>query len=838
MGVVVPFLLGDGPLRAFMQVCEVWEEAHSAGARPGFRVVVVRGSPGSGRTLLLQNLYRHFVAAEYDPPYWPATFDLTDGWVAPEVVAPPEGARLTRMWVGVPRSTPASSGVIRLSAQVDGHLNRIAEAMARANALTVTRIQALLEETLFIGMWASVFVPALTLPVNILTSQAVAGGLTRGLRSAMDTRKGIVEDALSSSGLTIDIARRSKAVDAARTTGRVLAEVSSLVPCTIVVDDADQADDLTLLLLHALVRRESAHGVLVLVTGQDCDPPVDPVGQWVEEDILAGRAREVHLPRLTTAEMIEVAHAHLAGVGVEVSALNADGLTQVLSAADGVPGRLVELLDAAAVRTGLTTGTALPDLDAINTDDVWAQRFALLPEQARVGLAAAAVCGRATLHGWLITDPDTTPAVDGATDEAVKAATHTGWVSRSRNDVLRFSDRAYRVVRAQVGQVLAPAQICTIRDRLTAHLLYHQRNGWAGVPPDVALAGLDALTRYGTEGTRAFIADVDLTPVPLLVSWLRLHRATGRAHLEERTLAQLQDRVTSGPPLGLSLVVATADALLDAGHLQHTLDVLEVDYDRAVVRYGQGSPQTFPALDNLASAYTHLARVRSGHPGARPLFEHAISLTTALLKGREKHYRPGAPHTRVTATRWRLAELYAETYRYRDSLEHGATVVTEESRENGADHPDTLTTRGNLASWRGEGGDVAGAVRDFEALLPDRARVLGADHPHTLTTRSNLASWRGEGGDVAGAVRDFEALLPDMARVLGADHPATLTTRSYLASCRGEGGDVAGAVRDFEALLPDMARVLGADHPATLTTRNNLARWRGEGGNVAGAALE
>jgi hypothetical protein len=237
---------------------------------------------------------------------------------------------------------------------------------------------------------------------------------------------------------------------------------------------------------------------------------------------------------------------------------------------------------------------------------------------------------------------------------------------------------------------------------------------------------------------------------------------------------------------------------------------------------GPDHPDTITARGNLASLTGD-----AGDPAA------ARDLFTALLPDRTRVV--GRHHPNTLTSRGNLATWTGRAGDPAAARDLFTALLPELARVLGPDHPDTLTTRSNLASWTGEAGDPAAARDLFTALLRDRTRALGRHHPDTLTTRSNLAIWTGSAGDPAAARDLLTALLPDLARVLGPDHPNTLTIRSHLATWTGEAGDPAAARDLLRALVPYRTRVLGPDHPNTLTSQGNLAFWTGKAGDPAAA---
>jgi predicted component of type VI protein secretion system len=593
-------------------------------------------------------------------------------------------------------------------------------------------------------------------------------------------------------------------------------------------------DEITVAMLKKVLRDSATRGLIVLTI--NTDTPMgkgtgagssQSLARWLDEEEHANRLTTITLDPMTPAELTEVAVQHLDLR--EPSQADMSALATVITTSQGHPGRLVRFLDVPSIRTAVTGGGDLPaDLESLTDQGQERQLFQVLPHEARQALATASLPGPVVPGRWLTSRPPGT--LDGArflTQSEVDAAIATGWVELDSAGMLRFiSDTAHRITFRAMPAELTPDRQRQILNAIGAWVdAAHNDHSWSDLPPSVRESLLTALTadnaqHLGFELMPAWQAEL-----------MRLRRVTGRIAIEEASLVQLEERLRTGIPSTL-LVVATAEALLDAGHNQRALDVLQAELDRLSAKHGTGAAPTLPALANLAAARAEMARRRQGHPEARALFDHAIALYRELLQGRLKHL--ARTNVRILNTRHALATLLADAYRFAEAADEAGTCVQEmKNHPNyGPDHPETLGTRSDLASWTGQAGDVERARDLLQALLRDDVDVLGPDHPETLLSRGNFAFWTGEAGDAEQARHLLATLLPDYVRVLGPDHPETLSIRSNLAVWTGEAGDAERARHLLATLLPDRERILGPDHPDTLTTRNNLAAMIGQAGDV------
>jgi hypothetical protein len=590
-------------------------------------------------------------------------------------------------------------------------------------------------------------------------------------------------------------------------------------------------------MLKVILRRSETRGMIVLALNTD-SPHANDRGEgssenlyvWLDEERDAGRLNNIALAPMAPNELVELAAHHLDPGESEL--VNKQNLASVISASHGRPGRLVCLLNIPAIREAVNGAARLPaDLESFTPWSQAQQLLEALPPGTRRSLAAASVSGPKVPAEWLTTAPPGTP--DGAAPLSVSdmaAAQASGWAGITQDGVFRFiSETAHQTALGRVLIELSPDKKQNVLACMAGHIRAAKaQDVWSAMPSDVcesilaALTGEDAI-RNGIEPDPAWTAEL-----------IRIRRVTGRTALDEAVLARLEKRLRTGLPSAV-LIVATAEALFDAGHTQRALDLLQGELDRLVAKYGEGSPATFPVLGNLAAAWAALARKRRGQSDAPWLFDTAIDYYRKIRQGQVAH-RP-AGHERIIKARGALAQVLADAYKYADAIHEGQTCIQEMKahKDYGPDQPGTLAERGRHARWTGEAGNAAGARDLFAALLPDVERVLGPDHPETLIARGHHARWTGRAGSAAGALDLFAALLPDLERVLGPDDPITVTARSDRASLTGVAGNPAGAGDLSETLLTDLVRVLGPDHPNTLAERGSHARWTGEAGNPAGA---
>ena len=716
--------------------------------------------------------------------------------------------------------------------QIKRHVQGIADAVARGDRLARDRLEMAAKSVSLLAALGGLGPMLATTAANADTARD-AVELVRSAPDVFRSRASLLEAARSrNSGTVFKVTARQEAVAGAEKDAQVLGLVARVLPILILVEAAQFLDPVTITLLRTLARQPQSAGLIVLLV--DSDQPISDeykvpgktLGDWLSAEKRAQRLIRIRIKPLSADEMIEIAVAEL-GTGLDTQML-----ARVLDSSAGVPGILYDLLEAPAVAQALREGAAGPvNLAAIPRMQGVRDALASTSPPIRRALAVASVHGRMTVRGWLCS-PGPSPGEPGfagaVTTDAVDKAIAAGWLQqRPDSQVVEFAaPHVLHVVRTARDRELTPETVAAVRRAVLAAVEdAHTDHTWDSLDPDVR----ESLLSCVVEGDPGTLAEV---PAKLTAELFDLRRATGREAAAGELLEAITERLGSGQAYPRVLIVATAEALFDAGRLDRAFRLLHDDYTRLQAQYGEDDARTRPALHNLAAAYAAAARAIHGQPQSAPLYQAALALYQKLLNAREKEVR--VDRERVIATRDQYAQLLAECYRYQEAITQYQILLREQHAARGPDHPDTLITRADLAYWRGEAGDPAGAAAALEELLADRLRVLGPDHPDTLVTRNNLASLAGGGGGPGGRRRRARGAARRPAAGARPRPPRHPAHPDNLASRRARRGTPAGAAAAYEELLADQLRVLGPDHPDTLITRNNLAFWRGEAGDAGG----
>jgi hypothetical protein len=800
---MIGVLIGATPVRTVRDLTQTWESGRRIG------LVALEGPTGIGKTAMVQALYAQLAMRQSRPAYWPPALDaeLVQRQARakqnfPARVSPASGAKMDYFWWGW-TARPQEFAVLSAEFQIKQHVMAIADAIKQGDRLTRDRL-ALALTTVTLLASHGLLGPLLGALLPAADDLRTVQDLARKLPDVLHTRAGLLDKAWRrNSGTTFSVTARPEALSAAEGEARWLGLTANLLPVLIVVEDAQFLDHVSISLLQQLSRQPGARGLIVLTA--DTDQPGEALSTWLKAD---DRIERLRIPALSPEELTEIAVAELG------TALHGPNLARVVVHSAGVPGALYDLIEAPAVAAALREGSTLPDLQAIDAEQAIRSALVSAAPPVRHALAAASIHGRLALRDWLAVDAD------------ADAAVGSGWLlPRQGTKIIEFaSPRLLGVTRAARARELNEAAQGAIRTHLVEHVeRAHTDQTWEDLAPDVQ----ESLLAGAVE------SDPASAPTSLVAELFDLRRITGRAAADAKILDTITARLATSQPNPRVLIVATAEALFDAGRIQDALGLLHEDLNRARHQYGQDDPRTRPALHNLAAAYAAAARAVRGHREAGPLYEKALALYAQLLAARLATQPPDL--LLIIRTRAEYADLLAECYRFRDAVAQGETLIAEQNARIGPDAEDTLYTRAQVAYWRGEGGDPAGAAAAFGRLIPDQARVFGLYHVKTLHARTNRAVCVGQAGDTVAESAELELLLADQRLALGQKHPLTLMTRYHLAYARGLAGDYAGAIADYQEVLSDRIEVLGPEDRETLATRAELASCRGRSGDPAAA---
>ena len=783
-------------------------------------MVVVDGPPGSGRTFVLEQAYRVFVAGSdgAGQRYWPS--ELTPGVLVPDGFVPQGESRLDRLWLAVEGDETAGHALHQLADQLDAHagvlrrtlaarrqgVRQLGYCAAQAAGLTVAGVGLLTPGMQAIAVAAALYGLALGVDATVR-----AGAQSMGSGSVEEAKR-------IHAGWAVNPREAAELKAGVEALSEGLSLVSREVPVLLIIDGAETLDEHTEELVRAIL---AGDGNITVVVAVDLGAATGTWGTWLRGTALdqPDRCRVVTLGSLPDPDMAALAVTLLP----DLPEGSTSGLVRLLEVANGLPGILVDYLSMPVVREALVAGRPLPDdLTGFTEDACDDQRHAQLSSLNRDTLELLACLGTSTCAEWV--------APLGLNGDRLLEAKGTGRIEVEADGLVRFtSQRAFQTaLRAYRRHHTDEQARAVIADYGRVVELAQTSDTWTAAPGRAREAALAALTaRLGDAADPVWLAEL-----------LDLRRRNGTVRdLHDVVLQAALTRLTTAGVGTARLFRAAADTLTAVGHRDRAVALYQEELDRVTARRGPTDGARIPALEALAYVNAATGHDLLGRPEASPFLTAAASQFREILTLREARLRhlqaKGDPiwaelKAKTIEVRWNLAETLVDLRKFRGpdgALHHGQTTIDELRELGRAFHHRTLQRRHNLAGWTGQAGEPAKARDLFADLVPDVARVLGADHPTTLITRGNLAHWTGQAGERSKARDLFADLVPDLVRVLGADHPATLTARNNLARWTGEAGEPARARDLVAALVPDLVRVLGADHPHTLTARNNLKYW-------------
>ena len=708
-------LVGVDRVRIVRDLTEAWQAAIT---RRDMRLVVIEGPTGIGKTAVVQALYERFAMLQPRPAYWPATLHAAeppgirrlvptitgdDGAVSrqdrasriyPMEVAPAEGARLGFFWWGL---TAQIKGFAAWAGdpQIKAHVLAIADAVARGDRLTRDRLIMAAKSVSLLAALGGLGPMLAIMAANADTARD-AVELVRSAPDVLRSRASLLEAARSrNSGTVISLTTRQEALAGAKKDAQVLGLVASVLPMLIAVEAAQFLDQVTITLLRALARHPQSAGLVVLLgdsdqpSGDESDMSGEMLGDWQESEERAGRLTRIRLGPLSDQELTEIAVGEL-GAGLDPVML-----ARVVDCAAGVPGVLYELLDAPAVADALRDrGREGPaDLAAVPEHEGVRAALAAAPPSTRRALAVASVHGIRTVRGWL-GPAYSAPAglavaadlggVPGAIDDAIGSR----WLrQRPGTQIVEFaSPGLLQVCQAEQAREDAAVLRAAREALVSAVVAAHADHSWDDLDWDVRESILASVVEKDPD-----TSTLDAAHGELAAELFELRRATGRDATTRELLAAVTDRLAAGQAPPGVLIVATAEALFDAGQRDKAFQLLGDEFARLQRQFGDADTQTLSALHNLAAAYAAAAAAERGHPRAGPFYQAALTLYKKLLDHR------------ITAL-----SAYA-------SGELPAGLL----RMLGPDHPVTLSTR---RPRRPDAGDLySGPVlRAASRLLPLR----------------------------------------------------------------------------------------------------------------------
>lgn len=789
-----------------------------SGVLSGPQLVIVDGRHGSGRSFVLEQAYRVFVASENDSldTYWPAS--LRSGALVADGFAPTSGSVLDRLWLGVDGDVLAGHGLHQLADQFDAHavvLRRTLEARrsiasrltywaAQTAGLVVTGVGLFTPGMHVIAALAAVYSFALAVDATGRAGdQALSGG-------------SVEEAKRFNAGWAVNPREAAQLRAGVEALASGLALVSGEIPILLVIDDAEALDAHTVELVQAIL---AGSGNITVAIAVDLEVVGGAWGLWLRH--MAGGAHE----RCQVAQLAALPVDDLAALSVTVIPdlpwTSNSEMARLLELSRGLPGVLMGYLSMPVVRDALRAGRPLPlDLAGLTEDARDDQHHADLPESVRDTLELLACLGEATSTNWVTSL--------GVTADQLRTSEATRRLTVAADGLVRFGSwRAYQTaLRAcRRHRTTERTQALMVCYRQCIEKL-HGTSAWRSAPSQAQEAALSTLTGYFGE----------LSDPAWLTELLDLRRRGGTlTDINDSVLKASLTRLTT-PGVGAArLARAVADSLTALGHRDMAIALAQRELDEVTTKRGPTDGARIPHLEMLAYLNAATGHDLRAQPEASTYLTAAVQQFKEILSLRESRLRtmlasgdPGSPNLKekTLEIRWNLAEALVDLRAFKGpegALRIAQRVIDELVASGHASHPNTLSRRSRVARWFGEAGEFDRS-RDLHAELgSDWEQILGPDDPNTLVTRADLALMTGEAGEPVKARDMYGRLLPALVRTQGPDAFNTLECRLGLARWTYRTGDPVTARDMYAELLRDQLRVLGPDHPNVLTTFNNLA---------------
>lgn len=699
----------------------------------GPRLVIVDAPAGSGRTWVLEQAYRLFAVddAGVEGRYWPD--ELPRGRLVPHLFVPGERSSLDRLWFAAAGGLTEGHALHQLADQFDAHAVVLRKALAH-RAAAASRV----------GYWA-VQAAGLTIAGAGLSTAGVgpfASALALfSLATAVDstvrsggpvTEIGSVESAKrSNAGLTVNPREAAEIQASVEALSAGLALVGREIPIMLVLDDAENLDSQTVRLIQAVM---AGGGDICVVIATDLAVTPGEWGDWLRTAAATStRCQVAVLGPVPDRDLAALVAELLPGLPEE----SRPGLAELLQAAEGQPGVLVDYLNLPAVRDALMSGSTLPAglaaLDKQARDDL---RHQDITQPVRDTLELLALLGNATCTSWL--------APLGLSDERLTGAEETGRIRVHEDKLVRFTThRAYEAALRAYHHDHSKDQEEAVLDSYRQSVEQaHTTDAWTGQPVQARVAALTTLTN-----ANASKADPDW-----LAELLDLRRGNGHVpNLHDTLLQAILTRLHT-PRVGEArLVRATADTLAYIGERARAVALYEAELERLADRHGPTSAARIPALEALGYLNAAIGHDLLPDPEASTYlyaavgqFREIVALRTARLRDLQSTEHWARLMERTIKIRWSLTETLVDLREFHGptgALCEGQSAIDELAALGRALQPSTLRRRASLVHWTGLAGEPARARDLCAALLPDLRRILGPDHPDTLKTRQSLAYW-------------------------------------------------------------------------------------------------
>ena len=226
--------------------------------------------------------------------------------IYPTKMAPAPGTRLEWFWWGLTAQI-GKFAALDGDRQIEDHVRRIAEAVARGDRQLTRDLLVLAART--VGLGAGLPARFELLGAVGVTLAAIADSsldayeLVRSVRDVARSRRSLLDAELRRRGGDVfSVTRLKEAKAAADKDGRVLGLVSRVLPLLIAVEAAQFLDGTTVRLLRAAANEPQSTGLIVLMVDSDQpsgdapDVPEETLGDWLSSEERKQRLTRIRGP--------------------------------------------------------------------------------------------------------------------------------------------------------------------------------------------------------------------------------------------------------------------------------------------------------------------------------------------------------------------------------------------------------------------------------------------------------------------------------------------------------------------------------------------------------------
>jgi hypothetical protein len=808
----------------------MWKEWELCRAGGGSRMVVLDGQPGIGKTRLVQEFYALLAADQPEPKYWPLrlvsqSHGLDGRWIIEPQERRPYArrARQTFWWKGFGGNTidgrPARPMVGAEAAfqEQNAPLAFWNELWRRVGRLA-WRILAAVGGLLLFVLGLAHVVGAESLGATVI------GGLValwavwaerESVRRLLDEEvSGFLRWLRPASIVPGEWAAELSAKDRAWLEDELLElTVKRKIPGVVVVDDANWADDDTVELVRAMLRRSPRTLVIATKRPQPRSKAFDALG-----DEFTDKTTPISIEALTDEDVINYLRLREPRTDAAVAQALA---THV----EGNPFLLVGALDELGPKLVDRDHPLSPDeIRELprDYDAVFEKCWDRLPREIRELMAVA------TLHGGQRVQPDCLSSgyrevFERDPGELIRTARDPHkWIVLVDRFLDRFADVGYRAVteKRMLPAVITQADLRRARLKMIEYIVSRRKqpSEWAKLSDEArrvllqmhVTAASERLVEPDEDAARAALDLAELTDRP--------YEAAASAAFAEKTLSwgnadpQLVDqaRTVAAEKYGMAADWVAAERVL--GEQQEWRSIT----------FGF-SPQTLKTRVRRAQAFRQAgfvagAPARVG-PGLEPVdlrparVDEAIATVKELISDCEGQLPVDDELTLLS--RAELVLALRQSSRFRDAISQCERLIADREGRGTLLDDHALFLRAQLAGALADSGDYPQALTRLQQLVADCDLTFAPDDERTLTPRVDLAALQFNRGTLDKPVDRFRELSEICTSVLPASHETTFKCRAMLGIALRSAGREDEAVAWFETLSRDCRRILGPRNPVT-----------------------